>query len=105
MMKAWEALDGNLLVAANVQVPGRPMLIDMVLRLQQALDLVRGGIELHPLFVRRLRDTVRRNPGRLDPLTDRVDGVLSRGKDIDDLLRRVVFPELRGLRMGPVRVN
>ena len=83
------------LIATDVGVPSRRMLVDIVIGLQQALGFFGCSIELHPLLVRRLRDTVCRDASGLDPIADCVDGLLRRREDLDDLLGRVPLSEAR----------
>ena len=62
-----------LLIATDVHVSGWSMLIVIELGLEQVLDLICSGIELHPLLVGRLRDTMSLNTRGLKPPTNSID--------------------------------
>lgn len=55
----------GLLVATDIGIPRRRVLVEIVLGLQEALDLVYGPIKLDPLLVGRLRNAMPFNARRL----------------------------------------
>ena len=84
----------NVLFACNVRFSTWSVFVVVVLGLEQALCLIGVGIELDPLLVCRLGDALCLNTSRYEPVTDGIDGFLSRSEELDDFLSRVVLAVL-----------
>jgi hypothetical protein len=67
------------------------MVIEVVLGLQKLLRFRSAEIELDPLPVDGLRDSLRLNPGLGQPFLDSIDAFLGRRKDIMNLFSRVML--------------
>lgn len=68
------------------------MRVEIVLGTKQPFGLVCIRVKLQPLFVGRLRDTVRSDARRLQPSTDAIHTVLWWSENVVDLVHRQVFP-------------
>jgi hypothetical protein len=79
------------------------VLVHVVHRLEQLVDLLGGRIKLQPLPVGRQADAVRRDARLLQPLTDGVDAVLSRGEELDNVFLREPLAVVEGLVVRATR--
>lgn len=90
-------------VASNMLVAGGEVLVLVVLGLEELLGLVGGEIELDPLLVDRLRDSLGGDASLLQPVVDLVDSMLWWSKELNDFLRRVPLAVLGGVWVGAAK--
>lgn len=81
----------RLLVATNVRFSSVVVSIMVIFSLHQSFHFEGRGIKLQPLFINRLRNTLRVDTGGLQPFLDRIDAVLMWSKQIMDLFYSIVL--------------
>lgn len=83
------AFRDRVLVASNVGLAGRLVLIHVVLCLQKPLCILDMGIKLDPLLVGGLADLVFGDTSGHKPTSNGVDGFRAGGEEVVDLFWRV----------------
>lgn len=80
------------LVASDGGLSSCRVLEEMILGLEKRLRLGRAKVQLHPLLVDGLRNSLGFDSSFVQPSTNGIDAVLGRRKEVVYLLWSVVFP-------------
>ena len=92
-------------ITANVLLAAGPVLVVVILGLEESFHFLDLGIELNPALVRGLGDLLCRDVGFHQPGSNAVDGLLGWSEEFGHLIGSVVLAIVRGVMAGAVVWN